>query len=72
MTKAEDALERQLLKMKAMGITITTTAKDPDSVAGILGAAADRLGMGQHVPDLSPAELAKVTVFGLHQPEDAS
>jgi hypothetical protein len=23
-------------------------------------------------PDLTPAELAKVTVFGLHQPEDAS
>jgi hypothetical protein len=23
-------------------------------------------------PELSPAELAKVTVFGLHQPEDAS
>jgi hypothetical protein len=23
-------------------------------------------------PELTPAELAKVTVFGLHQPEDAS
>jgi hypothetical protein len=78
MTKAEDALERHLLKMKAMGVTITTKpaagheAGFGDRVMGVIQAAADRLGMGQPAPELAPAELAKVTVFGLHQPEDAS
>lgn len=38
-------LEKHLLRMKAMGVTISTTSKDPNSPMGILAAEAKRLGM---------------------------
>lgn len=39
-------LDKHLLKMKAMGVTITSSTQNPDSPIGLLQAAADRLGMG--------------------------
>lgn len=41
-----DELKKHLLKMKAMGVTITTSTKDPNTVSGLIGSTADRLGMG--------------------------
>lgn len=39
-------LDNILLKMKAQGVTISTTTANPKGVAATIQAAADRLGMG--------------------------
>lgn len=49
---AQSDLEKHLLKMKAMGVTITTSTKDPTTVTGLIGSTADALGMGEEEPVL--------------------
>jgi hypothetical protein len=71
-TRAEQALEKHLRKLKDMGVTITSTpsraheAGFADRPFGIIQAAADRLGMGEPAPELTHAERATVARFGIH------
>lgn len=72
-TKAEKDLEKHLLKMKAMGVTITSTTSSADSPIGVLQAAADRLGMGGEYQPLHFAPWGSpVTSCGKPVPRDLS
>jgi hypothetical protein len=66
-------LEKQLLKMKAMGVTIATTSNDPDSPMGVLAAEAKRLGVSHEAEVLHFAPWGSpVTSCGRPVPRDLS
>lgn len=75
-----DALAREMAKLAAMGITVSTTLanSDADTPARRIRDAAEDAGIAygstdrRPAPDLTPTERAEVDRFGIHYEESTN